>query len=238
MIWRIGMPRLMARPTWVWALFFLLVTALWPAEPEKGERLCFAPIQAGHIAEAVYPIRSATGGTVILRVGVNESGTIANIGVIHAIPSLTEEAERTVRKCEFQPAKLDGQPVDASITVAFAFIISPYVSPPWTAESQPRELSSFEPVHILSTVGAAYPANSIASGTVTLQVMVAESGAVERIDVIHGIPALTEEAEQTVRKWKFQPAMVGSRPVASSVIASFTFRVPNKSVHFTGLNHH
>ncbi len=94
------------------------------------------------------------------------------------------------------------------------------------ANPQKEKAPRFKPIQVVSTVKARYPATSIAAGTVILEVTVGESGAIEKIKVIHGIPSLTEEAERSVRQWKFKPAQLDGKPVASPMVASFTFNRP------------
>ncbi|MGH9431405.1 MAG: energy transducer TonB [Terriglobia bacterium] len=73
---------------------------------------------------------------------------------------------------------------------------------------------------------AEYPPTSVAYGTVVLQVTVGKLGSIDDVKVIHDIPSLTQEAERTVRKWKFRPATFDGKPVASLMVASFTFSRP------------
>lgn len=217
------------------ALILLAEGAFGTAKLE-GDGPHFEPIQLVHFIEPVYPIRSLAYGTVVLTVEINKFGGIDNIAVVHGIPSLTEEAEQTVRRWSFQPALLDGKPVKSSITTAFAFSSSLWPGPSW-AKSSVKGLLPFKPIAVVSTIGAEYPSRSVASGSVILKVIIGGGGAIGNIEVIHGIPSLTEVAEQTARKWKFQPATFNGETISSPMIASFTFRVANNSVHSTGQTH-
>jgi TonB family protein len=96
----------------------------------------------------------------------------------------------------------------------------------WAAKPQEEESLRFKPVQVVSVVEPTYPANSIAKGTVILQVTVSGSGKIDEVTVIHQVPSLTEEAERTVRKWKFQPAQLNGTPVTSTMIAAFYFGHP------------
>jgi hypothetical protein len=70
----------------------------------------------------------------------------------------------------------------------------------------------FRPVEVVSGGEAVYPINSLAVGTVILNVRVAKNGRARSVQVVRDIPSLTEPAETAVMKWKFQPAMLdGSR---------------------------
>ncbi|HEV2416601.1 MAG TPA: energy transducer TonB [Terriglobia bacterium] len=214
----------------------LLVEGAFGIAKLEGNNPHFKPIKLVRFTEPVYPVRSVATGTVILTLEINKLAGIDNVTVVHGIPSLTQEAEQTVRRWNFQSALLDGKPVKSSITTAFAFSSSLSPSSSWT-KSKVEELLPFEPIAVVSTIGAEYPSRSVASGSVILKVIIGRRGAIDNIEVLHGIPSLTEVAEQTVQKWKFQPATVNSETISSPMIASFTFRVPNNSFHFTGQTH-
>jgi periplasmic protein TonB len=86
--------------------------------------------------------------------------------------------------------------------------------------------ANFEPAEILSAAEAVYPQNSIAAGTVVLQLTIGRSGQVEETKVIHDIPSLTPEAIRSAMKWKFRPAALNGEAVSTKVIAAFTFVRP------------
>jgi outer membrane biosynthesis protein TonB len=85
----------------------------------------------------------------------------------------------------------------------------------------------YEPPQVLSAVDAAYPVNSVAFGTVVLEVGLNAAGKIERVAVVRDIPPLTGSAEQAVRQWTFRPARLDGRPVASSLPVAFTFVRPD-----------
>ena len=87
-------------------------------------------------------------------------------------------------------------------------------------EGAPR----FEAAEVISAVEPGYPPNSIATGTVILQVSLDRWGEIEAVKVLKDIKLLTPEAERAVRKWKFKPARLDGQPVKSTLVAAFTFR--------------
>lgn len=95
-----------------------------------------------------------------------------------------------------------------------------------TALAQTRRVPDYAPPRVVATVDANYPPTSIAGGTVVLQVAVSESGAITEIEVVRDIPSLTVAAERAVRQWKFAPAELDGRPVASTVIVAVSFTRP------------
>jgi TonB family protein len=85
----------------------------------------------------------------------------------------------------------------------------------------------FDPPAVISTVEAIYPLQSVASGTVVLEVTLDNAGKITDVRVVRGIPSLTESAERSIRQWKFRPAQLDGEPVHSKVTAAFSFVPPN-----------
>lgn len=85
----------------------------------------------------------------------------------------------------------------------------------------------FEPAKVISTAPALYPINSVAWGTVILEVQLSQEGAIDAVKVLHGIPSLTGPAVTAVKKWKFGAARLNGQRIASSIPVAFTFVPPN-----------
>jgi TonB family protein len=92
-----------------------------------------------------------------------------------------------------------------------------------------RQIPSFryEPASVVSVVDAVYPLQSVASGTVVLEVSLDEEGKITGIRVVQGIGSLTEPAINSVQQWKFRGAKLDGKPVASKLTAAFSFVPPN-----------
>ncbi|MFZ0639540.1 MAG: energy transducer TonB [Candidatus Acidiferrales bacterium] len=85
----------------------------------------------------------------------------------------------------------------------------------------------YEPPTVISTAEALYPINSVASGTVVLEVHLDENGAIDSVEVLHSIPSLTAPAITAVKKWKFGAAKLDGHGIASVIPVAFTFVPPN-----------
>lgn len=85
----------------------------------------------------------------------------------------------------------------------------------------------FEPPTVVATAQALYPINSVASGTVVLEVQLDKRGSIDSVRVLHGIPSLTEPAVKAVKKWKFEGARLNGHGIACSIPVAFTFVPPN-----------
>lgn len=85
----------------------------------------------------------------------------------------------------------------------------------------------YEPPSVVSSAEAVYPMRSVASGTVVLELSLDENAKITDIRVVHGIASLTEPAKHSAKQWKFHPAMLDGKPVASKFAVAFTFVPPN-----------
>jgi TonB family protein len=102
------------------------------------------------------------------------------------------------------------------------------------SSSQEKTAPKFQPPEILETADAAYPIKSVAFGTVVLEVHLDAAGQIADVRVARGIPTLTEQALQSIKHWRFQPATLGGKPVPSIVPVAFTFVRPDLLPRFGG----
>jgi len=73
----------------------LLAGSLWAAQAKVSHR--FDPARVVSTIGTLYPIDSTMSGTVILEVTVEKTGKAGNMVVVHGVPKLTDEAERSIR---------------------------------------------------------------------------------------------------------------------------------------------
>jgi TonB family protein len=62
-------------------------------------------------------------------------------------------------------------------------------------------------------------------GSVELEVLVAEGGTVEKVNILSGNPVLTRPAADAVKKWKFAPFTSDGKAVKALVPVSMTFKM-------------
>jgi len=87
----------------------------------QGTAPAFEPPQVISTVEPTYPVNTVAGGTVVLKVTISPSGEIAEVRVLQEAKGFTNLAIEAVKKWKFEPAKLDGRPITASIPVSFSF---------------------------------------------------------------------------------------------------------------------
>jgi TonB family protein len=93
--------------------------------------------------------------------------------------------------------------------------------------AEKRARHRFDPPSVVTAVEAVYPLQSVASGTVVLEMALDDNGKIIDIRVVKGIASLTEPAEQSVRQWSFQAAKLDGKPVSSKIAVAFSFVPPN-----------
>jgi protein TonB len=85
-----------------------------------------------------------------------------------------------------------------------------------------------QPPRLLSQLKPQYPQEAFVKkieGTVIVEILIDSTGAVVRARILQSIPALDAAALQTVKEWRFAPAMKRGRPVATIAQAPVTFRI-------------
>ena len=83
---------------------------------------------------------------------------------------------------------------------------------------------------LLSRVEPQYPADALAdhrSGSVMLEVHVAEDGTVSSVRTLNGDPLLAVAAARAVRNWRYQPYREKDQPAKFQTDVTLTFSLPN-----------
>lgn len=91
---------------------------------------------------------------------------------------------------------------------------------------QPTPLD--EPARLAQQSKLAYPDEAFAAGiqgTVVIELVVDEEGRVSHAEVRESIPALDAAALAAVRGWRFTPAKLAGKPVASTASVPVTFTI-------------
>src|SRR5208282_5543383 len=132
----------------------------------------FVPPDVTAASDIPYPMDNIASGLVSLAVNVNAAGQVDNVQVVRGISGLTEVATTAVNTWSFSPGKLDGVAVSSTINVQVVFnpgtlqdqnlplLPGALVTPPLPAGYLPPQMAQ--------ATYAVYPANSVATGTVVL----------------------------------------------------------------------
>ena len=90
-----------------------------------------------------------------------------------------------------------------------------------------KEKPPFQSVETLSVTDIPALNSCVAIGTVVLDVVVTDTGEVQKVEVRRDIACLTQLAVQAVEDWKFSPATLEGKAIASRVPVAVTFRPPS-----------
>jgi protein TonB len=85
------------------------------------------------------------------------------------------------------------------------------------------------PVGVLSFAYPEYPANSVAWGSVVVQLTVDSSGEVQDVDFLHGMKGFNRLVSDALKKWHFQPATFNGKPITSKTVIAFVFQPPTSN---------
>ena len=93
-----------------------------------------------------------------------------------------------------------------------------------TAQTPPEpEPLHFQPPQTISVTEIAIPKGCLVNGTVVLDALITEEGKPQEIEIRRDIPCIAAPAVEAVENWKFSPAMVKGRAVASRIMVAVTF---------------
>lgn len=161
--------------------------------------------------------RNNVEGIVRLRVVLNRSGEVTDIGVIKGLPDgLTEKAVAAARRIRFTPAEKDGHKVSQYAVLEYNFAV-PY-----------DEKDVDERAVILAQPEAAYTEEARREGVrgkVVLRVTLLGYGGGVAVDSVEsGLPhGLTERAVEATRRIRFEPARLGGRAVSQRATVEYVF---------------
>ncbi len=213
----------------------LMAVGLCSAEALRPNAGPFESAEVVSAEDVRYSAQSAAVGAVVLEITVSEKGEVEAIRSIREIPSLTEEAVKSVRRWQFKPALLYGKPTRSRTAVAVIFnsvatypletVLGGISATEAGVDSTPEP----EPIKVTSASFVKYPFNSLATGTVVIRANIDAEGLVRDVVVIRDVRTLTGPCLEGLKRWKFQPAELRGSPISSSICVAFVLRPPNGS---------
>jgi Gram-negative bacterial TonB protein C-terminal len=82
--------------------------------------------------------------------------------------------------------------------------------------------------HISDRLSESYPANSVATGAVVLDVSINKYSEVKKPTPIRPVPSLTSAAIAAVKTWTVNPATFNEKKLAANLVVAFVFRSPTR----------
>ena len=199
--------------------------------PAQTKRHNFVPPSLISASDISYPINSLAAGVVTLSVSLNNAARVTNVQVLRAVPSLTEPALAAVNNWTFSPAMLDGAPEPSTLTVNILFnpgYLHPrnVLLPPVKSQEERDETIRFTPPQVVAAEYAAYPARSVFTGAVVLEMTVGKTGLADHVSAVFAAPSLSQTAITAAKKWAFSSGTLDGAPIESKTVVAFVFRSP------------
>jgi Gram-negative bacterial TonB protein C-terminal len=214
------------------AVLLLLCLAFAATRPAVSGGSHFDPPDITAASEIPYPIENVASGLVSISLNLSAAGQVQDVQVIRGIPGLTELVISIVKAWTFVPGKLDGKPVPSTMNVQVVF--NPGVPQNQQLQVQPGNLVTppNPPGYITPEIAAAsyavYPANSLATGAVVLDVSINKYSEVKKPTPIRPVPSLTSAAIAAVKTWTVNPATFNEKKLDAKVVVAFVFRSPTR----------
>ena len=212
-------------------MIFLASLSVAPLHSRSPKTPQYVPADISSASDIAYPVNTLAAGAVSFLLSLDSKAQIKNIMIMRDFPPLTSSAQSAVQTWTITPATLNGQPVASNLSVSVIFNIfnpaggaayqSLVISPPQTPVP---DASQYIPPQITMASFAKYPENSVAKGTVVLDVTVGKGGQAKKIRVVQGVPTLTPQAVNAVKTWSFNPATIQGQPIAAQIVIAFVFQ--------------
>jgi len=152
------------------------------------------------------------------------------IAVRHAAPLAssrkTEPAQDVAEEPVAAPLKVDDNSSPATKPEVLNEVVAQ--TPMKAAMLAPQPLRKAVPARLLYSAPAQYPAMARqirVEGEVVITIDVDSSGKVSGARAVSGPPILRPAAVDAVRRWKYQPATLGDKPVASTEVVKVQFKL-------------
>jgi TonB family protein len=191
----------------------------------------YAPPDVLSASNIAYPLNTQATGAVSLLLSLDNNAQIQNMQALRDTPPLTSAVQDSVQLWTFRPAILKGNPVPSEISLTVIFnVFNPAGGAAYQslvlAPAQPTnpDAAQFTPPQINLASFAKYPPNSVAQGTVVLDVTIGSSGNPKQIRVINDVPTLTQQAISAIKTWKFNAATFKGQPTPAPIIIAFVFQ--------------
>ena len=216
---------------------FLLFIGL--ARP-NSVRQTYKPPEVASAGDVYVPYQVVLDGLFVLDVSLDDDGKIQEIDGLRDPGSMLDAAKRSVRKWKFQPASVESKSAPSRMTVSFVYrpanndrvgAVPPKdFSPVLPADqSESTAHGNYVPVGVLSFTYPAYPANSVAWGSVVVQFTVDGSGAIKDVDFLHPMEGFNSLVSDALKKWRFQAATFNGKPITSKTTIAFVFQTPSSN---------
>ena len=216
--------------------FFLLMGLSRPTSAQQS----YKPPELASAGDVYVPYQVVVDGLFVLDVCLDDDGTIQKVDALRDPGAMLGAAKTSVHRWTFKPASKEGKSVPSRMTVSFVYRpanngIAAAVPPKDFSPVLPSDQSessargNYVPVGVLSFRYPEYPANSVAWGSVVVQLTVDSSGAVKDVDFLHRMEGFNALVSDALKKWRFQTATFNGKPITSKTVIAFVLQTPSSN---------
>jgi TonB family protein len=166
-----------------------------------------------------YPRGVATDAKVVVHAFVDDDGRVCFVRILHGLEPFAEYAIEAVKRWTFEPASTKGTPVGVWVEIPFEFRFSGARLDPSDRYEEPKPVSRVYPRY------PEFAKEARIEGRVVLRVWVDTNGEVINVKITEGVTGLNEAAVEAIKHWKFRPARMNGKPVASSLEIPLEFHL-------------
>ena len=196
----------------------------------QAARSEFTPPSVISAEAPVSPFGVIQGGVALADLTINSDGSVEKAALLRGSSPFSEETLRAVRSWRFNPARSTDRYVTSHVGVLTLFrpaaMLSFGVGGSTFGFEAPAPAKSDHSAFPQSITDPGYPQNSIAEGTVVLEVTVDNVGHPINIRVIQDVPSLTENSKSAVRNWRFLPAVESGKSIEGKVVVAIAYLQP------------
>ncbi len=195
----------------------------------------FTPPTVTSVTDAYLPYEVVFDGLVALDVSLDKRGNVIETQALHDPGAMVPAAVTSVRTWKIKPSTLESAAIPSELTAIFVYrprpngpaaALPPKDFKPVLPHSHTDETIDYVSAGIISFAYPDYPANSVAWGSVIVQITVNSEGRMENTEVLRGMAPFTELAVDALRNWRFQAATLNGKPVSSQLPIAFIFQTP------------
>jgi TonB family protein len=175
-----------------------------------------------------YPsaaIAANINGVVVLRTVISPEGKVADLKIIDGNPILATAARKAVKGWRYQPIVVDGTPIEVQNEVVLVFHLGEI---PPVVESTPKTLCSSVGGRLIRRIDPEFPTMAKLAhiqGEVVIEAVIDKEGDIAEANATAGHPILVEAALKAVKRWKYEPFVVGGLPVPVRTMITIRFHM-------------
>ncbi len=214
-------------------VIFVLIGFSWPVSAQPT----YKPAKVASAGDAYIPFQVMIDGFFVFDVLLNEDGTVERIDALRNPGAMPGAAKTSISSWKFRPASKNEEPAPSRMTVSFVYrppnygnaaAVAPEAFAPVVPPDQPESFGhgDYVPVGVLSFAYPAYPVNSVAWGSVVVQLTVDDSGDVKAVEFFHGMAGFNNLVSDALKKWHFKAATLAGKPITSKTVVAFIFQTP------------